>query len=148
MGLSRLVCAIALFSLLLASMSAQSSAPARGPASEAVHQSREANERKAAALLEEVVLEGRELRLAENRIRVLSTLADLLWPRDESRARALFREVTGELVLQGGNLLVQSIRECGQILAELARGKFDLATTVAGSFQRPEVRAMVRSMIV
>ena len=37
------------------------------------------------------------LRSPENRIRVTATVADVLWPQDEKRARALFETVTAEM---------------------------------------------------
>jgi hypothetical protein len=49
-------------------------------------------EKKALELLDVAVGDGRSLRVPENRARALSAAADLLWPRDEKRARALFRE--------------------------------------------------------
>ncbi|HZI20255.1 MAG TPA: hypothetical protein VEY09_16860 [Pyrinomonadaceae bacterium] len=47
-------------------------------------------ERKALALLEEVVEQAQGLRLGENRARVQATASALLWPRDEAAARAMF----------------------------------------------------------
>ena len=49
-------------------------------------------EKKALALLDEVVGEGMSLKLVENRIHVLTTAADLFWKRNEERARALLAE--------------------------------------------------------
>lgn len=49
------------------------------------------------ALLEEVIAEAPSLRLAENRALVQATAADLLWPSDEQRARALFAEAVAGL---------------------------------------------------
>ncbi|MFN2456266.1 MAG: hypothetical protein ABR577_18860 [Pyrinomonadaceae bacterium] len=54
-------------------------------------------EKKALALLDSVITEARSFRLAENRIRVQAAAADSLWPRDEKRARALFKEAMNEL---------------------------------------------------
>src|SRR3712207_353653 len=50
-------------------------------------------EKKAVEMLDGVIIDARALRVAENRVRVLTSAADLLWPRDEKRARALFRDV-------------------------------------------------------
>lgn len=47
-------------------------------------------EKKAYALLEQVVDEAQLLRLPENRVRVQIGAADLLWERNEGRARTLF----------------------------------------------------------
>jgi len=51
-------------------------------------------EEKGLALLEELTAEAQSLKLPENRLRVLASIADLYWPRDEKRARSLFAEVT------------------------------------------------------
>ena len=47
-------------------------------------------EKKAAALLEQVVSEAQGLKLPENRVRVQITAGDMLWDRDQARARGLF----------------------------------------------------------
>src|SRR6267142_3616361 len=51
---------------------------------------KEATEKKAAALLEQIVGEVQMLRLPENRIRVQIAAGDLLWQRNEARARSMF----------------------------------------------------------
>ena len=51
---------------------------------------KEAMEKKAAALLEQIVGEVQMLRLPENRIRVQIAAGDLLWQRNEARARSMF----------------------------------------------------------
>src|SRR5260370_8031723 len=47
-------------------------------------------ERKATALLEQVVTEAQGMKLPENRVRVQITAADMLWDRSQARARGLF----------------------------------------------------------
>ena len=54
-------------------------------------------ERKASALLDEVLDEGQGLKLPENRIRLQMTAAELLWPRDKARARDIFRAAMNNL---------------------------------------------------
>ena len=54
-------------------------------------------ERKALALLEETLEGAQVLKLAENRASLRVQAADLLWPRDEKRARALFRDAAADL---------------------------------------------------
>jgi hypothetical protein len=49
-------------------------------------------EKRALALLNEVIGEARTLRLAENRVRLQVSAADIVWPYDEPRARALLQE--------------------------------------------------------
>jgi hypothetical protein len=55
-------------------------------------EARRALEKKALVLLEEVVGDAQNLKVAENRAHVLAGAADLLWTRDQKRARALFRD--------------------------------------------------------
>jgi len=54
-------------------------------------------ERKARALLDEVIAGSWGLKRPENRLRVQAASAHVLWPYDERRARALFAEVLGHL---------------------------------------------------
>src|SRR5918999_926279 len=54
-------------------------------------------ERKTFALLDEVIGSAATLRIPENRALVQSSAADLIWKRDEKRARALFREALDNL---------------------------------------------------
>lgn len=55
-------------------------------------------EKKALALLDEVVGEAMSLKLVENRIYVLTTAADLFWKRNEDRARALLAEAVNQFL--------------------------------------------------
>src|ERR1700746_3045242 len=56
-------------------------------------------EQKAIALLEQVIEEAQSLRLPENRVRVQIAAGDMLWDRNQGRARALFNDA-GVLVAQ------------------------------------------------
>src|SRR6266436_2057805 len=49
-------------------------------------------ERKANALLEQVIAEAQSLKLPENRIRVQIAAGDMLWDKNPVRARGLFVE--------------------------------------------------------
>src|SRR5882762_891218 len=49
-------------------------------------------ERKANALLEQVIAEAQSLKLPENRIRVQIAAGDMLWEHSAARARSLFVE--------------------------------------------------------
>ena len=49
-------------------------------------------ESKAVALLEQVVSEAQALKLPENRVRVQIAAGDMLWARDQARARGLFSD--------------------------------------------------------
>ena len=59
-------------------------------------------ERKALSLLDETLLGAQVLKLAENRAAIRAQAADLLWPRDEKRARALFRDAAADLAAAQG----------------------------------------------
>lgn len=55
-------------------------------------------ENKALSLLEQVISESQSLKLPENRIRVLINAGNLLWERDQTRARSLYSNA-GSLVV-------------------------------------------------
>jgi len=55
-------------------------------------------EKKALALIDEMVADAGSLRLAENRVHILTGAAEILWARDEERARALVREAMDQAV--------------------------------------------------
>jgi hypothetical protein len=57
----------------------------------------EDREKKALALVDEIIRETESLRLPENRVRIDIALADTLWPRDEKRARLLFKQAVASL---------------------------------------------------
>ena len=59
-------------------------------ADEQQQKEKEAAEKKATALLEQIVGEVQLLKLPENRIRVQLAAADMLWKRNEARARSMF----------------------------------------------------------
>jgi hypothetical protein len=80
---------------------------------------REALEKKATALLEQVLNDVQMLKLPENRLRVQIVAADLLWKRNESRARSMFSlagEGVAELMRNQDN---NSRRVSGQLRQEL-----------------------------
>jgi len=60
-------------------------------------------EKKAIALLEQVVNETALLKLPDNRALVAASAGDLMWQRDEKRARQLFRQAANEIV-QANNM--------------------------------------------
>jgi hypothetical protein len=69
-------------------------APTASPAAE---KSPPEIEKKALSLLERTIGDADSLRLPENRVYVFASSADLLWTRDEKRARQLFRRGANEL---------------------------------------------------
>jgi hypothetical protein len=55
-------------------------------------------EKKALGLIDEMVADAASLRLAENRVHILTGASDILWTRDEEKARALVREAMDQAV--------------------------------------------------
>src|SRR5882757_6592207 len=51
-----------------------------------------AMEEKAMRLVDQVLSDAQSLRLPENKVRVDFTVADMIWVKDEARARSLFGE--------------------------------------------------------
>lgn len=78
-------------------------------------------ERKALALLETAVAEAQGLKLVENRVRVQTAAAGLLWPRDEKAARALIALATEGVrsLLVGGDPADPQAQEKFQIVWQL-----------------------------
>lgn len=54
-------------------------------------------EQKAFVLLNRTIDDAASLKLPENRVYIFAAAADLLWTRDEKRARQLFRQAAGEI---------------------------------------------------
>jgi hypothetical protein len=57
-------------------------------------------ERKALDLIDEMIAEALALKLAENRVHILTSVSDVLWARDEARARALVRRAMDQVVAE------------------------------------------------
>src|ERR1051325_989243 len=49
-------------------------------------------EKKAVALLDEIIADAKTFKNPENRVLIKIAVADMLWPRNEARARALYKE--------------------------------------------------------
>lgn len=60
-------------------------------------EAQKALEQKAFALIEEIIMQAPTLKLAENRVSIQATAADLIWKRDEKRARVIFKQATASL---------------------------------------------------
>jgi hypothetical protein len=71
-------------------------------------------ERKALALIDEMVGEATALRLIENRVHILTGASEILWARNEERARALFREAMDQVVAQMREAKEKASQEDGQ----------------------------------
>ncbi len=84
-------------------------------------------ERKAIVLLEQVVTEAQSLKLPENRIRVQITAADMLWDRDQARARGLFSDAGGGI----GQMILELDRTDREEVQNLNRLRQELVLTVA-----------------
>jgi hypothetical protein len=86
----------ALLCLLIISLNAHSTRAQTAPPDDKTKTEQAARaaalERKALALLDEIGEEARGLKLAENRARVQVATADLLWQRDEKRAREIIKD--------------------------------------------------------
>ena len=60
------------------------------PTSEDVEKQKAEREKNAYRLLDQVIDEAQSLRLPDNRVRIQTTAADLLWDQNQGRARSLF----------------------------------------------------------
>jgi hypothetical protein len=84
--------------LLLLSNSAAAQLPqTKQDSDEEKAKARKELERKALAMLDETLEGAQLLKLAENRVSLRTQGADLLWTRDEKRARSLFRDAAADL---------------------------------------------------
>ncbi|HKR02847.1 MAG TPA: hypothetical protein VJT09_19370 [Pyrinomonadaceae bacterium] len=77
---------------------AQTPAPAKTPQTDEQRKAEQTLKAKALLLLEDVIKDSESFKHAENRIRVRALAANVLWEQDETRARALFKEVMASLV--------------------------------------------------
>jgi hypothetical protein len=92
---------------------------------------KKAREKKALTLLEEVIGEAGSLKSLENRMRIQAIAADLLWSRNEKRARALMSEAISNFTEFAGSVGAQcpecyaeiqgAIQMRGQLLQIIAR---------------------------
>jgi hypothetical protein len=109
---------------------------------------REEMEKKALALVDEIIKELQSLRLPENRIRVQSRLGDLLWKRDERRARLLFKQAVdglAELAAQTGsplNVTNQETIQLMQIREQLKQEVINLIAQRDPKYARDILRSM------
>ena len=75
--------------------------PAQQPTAEEAEKEKVEREKNAYRLLDQVIDEAQSLRLTENRVRVQINAADMLWEKNQSRARSLF-SMAGEGVAELG----------------------------------------------
>lgn len=93
-----LVSSLLLAALIALPVAAQSVNEGESTAPDEAQKAQAERVTKALQLLDQVVAEADTLRLAENKLRIQTTAANLLWTRDEPRARALFKTATSGLV--------------------------------------------------
>lgn len=75
--------------------------PTQQPTAEEQEKDKAEREKNAYRLLDQLIDEAQSLRLTENRVRVQLTAADMLWDKNQSRARSLF-QMAGEGVAELG----------------------------------------------
>jgi hypothetical protein len=83
--------------ILSTTVAAQLPPPPKQESEEEKAKARKELERKALVLLDETLEGAQVLKLAENRAALRVQAGDLLWARDEKRARALFRDAAADL---------------------------------------------------
>lgn len=71
-------------------------------------------EKKALSLIDEMVAEAASLRLVENRVHILISAAEILWERNEERARALARDAMDQVIAQMREAKEKATQEEGQ----------------------------------
>ena len=85
---------------------AQEQQPTSQPSPEELEKQKEEWTKNAYRILDQVVDESQTLRLADNRVRIQIYAADLLWDRDQARARSLFimaGDAVAEMMRSGEN---------------------------------------------
>jgi hypothetical protein len=95
MLISRFICLLIIFSIACGSSLAQFPLKKSDPEKEKAALELEKN---AVELLEQAISETAALKLPENRALIYTMAGDLLWSKDEKRARSLFRGAAGEIV--------------------------------------------------
>src|SRR4030095_5381694 len=87
-----LILALGLFSLSAWAVTAQeqAQAPAQQPSADELEKQKTERETNAYRLLDQVIDEAQSLRLVENRVRIQINAADMLWDKNQGRARGLF----------------------------------------------------------
>jgi hypothetical protein len=103
MIIQRLICLLILSLAIISSTPAQLQTSAQAPEQPNApmtpeqQKAREELEKKALVLLDEVIGDAKAFRNPENRLIIKVAAADLLWPRNEARARTLFKEAANNL---------------------------------------------------
>lgn len=106
----RLLALIILILLTTATATAQS--PATQPPKEEQKKAQEELERKTLIMLDEIISDAQMLKLVENRAIIQACAAELLWTRDEKRARTLFHDALAAL---GDSLAATNVKDASQM---------------------------------
>jgi hypothetical protein len=77
--------------------------PAQQPTTEEQEKEKAEREKNAYRLLDQLIDEAQSLRLTENRVRVQLNAADMLWDKNQARARSLFQMAAEGVVELGRN---------------------------------------------
>ena len=151
-----IIASLALLLLLAAPAAAQSVDAQQEPAAQSAPTEKEREkqqevQQRALVLLDEVAADAQTLRLAENRIRIQTMAANLLWTRDENRARAAFKEAVNNLNQLASNVdadnpqsynhvhLASMLRQ--EMLQMVARRDARLALEMLRATRQPESQA-------
>ncbi|MDQ3800753.1 MAG: hypothetical protein M3384_15000 [Acidobacteriota bacterium] len=173
MLISRFICLLVIFSIVCCSGGggaafAQFPLKASNPEKEKAAQEIEKN---AVELLEQAIGEAAALKLPENRTLIYAMAGDLLWTRDEKRARNLFRSAAGEIVQiintrpeksdtrtfeigNGGGVMPFSPRQTEifslrqMVLRTLAERDAEMALEVLQTTRLPEVAAEMQTYVM
>jgi hypothetical protein len=89
-----------------------------------------AMEEKAMRLVDQVLSDAQSLRLPENRVRVDLSVADMIWVKDEARARTLFAEAGSVLAQMIGSIDVNDRRQFNN-MQTITRLRQELVTIAA-----------------
>src|SRR5215475_2521472 len=98
MGLKRITASLLAAVLICIPALSQSPEPPQSQKEDKPQKTDKELEKKALALLDEVVGEAMSLKLVENRIYTLTTAADLFWKHNEDRARSLLAEAVNQFM--------------------------------------------------
>ena len=117
--------------LLLSSICGQSPANQEKTATTQEQQeAQKALEQKAFALIEEIIVQAPTLKLTENRVSIQATAADLIWKRDEKRARVIFKQATAGLA-QAMSAMDPSDPQYDTLAQALAQLRMSVLDTIA-----------------
>ena len=89
-------------------------------------------EKKAVRLIEEIAGEVSLLKFSDNRALILAAVADLLWKRDEKRARQLFRQSADEIIITNNAPPDNTSATMFIALARNSSPRQDILMTIAG----------------